>query len=43
MASWNLDYVVGSMVTILIWTAAIFAVPAVIGVIWWIHHETNKP
>lgn len=36
IASWTLDYVVGSMVTILIWTAAIFAIPAVIGVIWWL-------
>jgi hypothetical protein len=43
MATWNLDYVLGSMLTILIWTAAIFAIPAVIGIIWWIRHEMNKP
>ncbi len=42
IASWNLDYVVGSMVTILVWTAAIFAIPAVIGLIWWIRHD-RKP
>ncbi len=42
IASWNVDYVVGSMVTILIWIAAIFAIPAVIGLVWWIHHDTNK-
>jgi hypothetical protein len=42
IASWKLDYVVGSMITILIWIAAIFAVPAIIGVVWWISHETNK-
>ncbi len=42
IASWKVDYVVGSMVTILIWIAAIFAIPAVIGLIWWIHSETNK-
>ena len=42
IASWSLDYVVGSMITILIWTAAIFAIPATIGLVWWIHHETNK-
>ncbi len=39
IASWNLDYVVGSMITILIWTVAIFAIPAIIGVIWWIRHK----
>ena len=42
IASWTLDYVVGSMVTILIWTAAIFAIPAAIGLIWWISHGRNK-
>lgn len=36
IASWNLDYVVGSMVTILLWTVAIFAVPAVIVAVWWL-------
>jgi hypothetical protein len=39
IASWNLDYVVGSMVTILIRAAAILAVPAVIGVIWWLSRK----
>jgi len=43
IASWNLDYVVGSMITILLWTVAIFAFPAIIGLVWWIHHETKKP
>jgi len=42
ISSWTLDYVVGSMITILIWTVAIFAIPATIGVIWWIRHEMNK-
>jgi hypothetical protein len=42
ISTWTLDYVVGSMVTILIWIAAIFAIPAIIGVIWWIRHETDK-
>jgi hypothetical protein len=39
IASWTLDYVVGSMVTILLWIVAIFAIPAVIGVIWWLRHK----
>jgi len=42
IASWSLDYVVGSMVTILIWIAAIFAIPAIVGIVWWIRHE-KKP
>jgi hypothetical protein len=42
ISTYNLDYVVGSMVTILLWIAAIFAIPAIIGIIWWIHHEMNK-
>ena len=43
IASWSLDYVVGSMITVLIWTAAIFAIPAIVGIVWWIRHETKKP
>ena len=42
IASWKLDYVVGSMFTILLWIVAIAAIPAIIGLIWWIHHEMNK-
>jgi hypothetical protein len=36
IASFTLDYVVGSMVTILVWTAVIFAIPATVAFIWWI-------
>ncbi len=39
IASWNIDYVVGSMVTILIRIAAILAIPAVIVFIWWIRRR----
>ena len=42
ISAYSLDYVVGSMVTILLWIVAIFAIPAIIGLIWWIHHETTK-
>ena len=42
IAGYSLDYVVGSMVTILIWIAAIFAIPAAIGLVWWISRETKK-
>lgn len=39
IAGYSLDYVVGSMVTILIWIAVIFAIPATIGLIWWISRK----
>ena len=42
ISTWTLDYVVGSMITILIWIAAIFAIPAAIGLAWWISHEMTK-
>lgn len=42
ISTWTLDYVVSSMITILVWIVAIFAIPAAIGVIWWIRHEMNK-
>ncbi|MCW4017576.1 MAG: hypothetical protein NWF00_02650 [Candidatus Bathyarchaeota archaeon] len=43
ISSWTVNYVIGSMITILIWSAIIFGIPAAIGVIWWIHHETKIP
>lgn len=42
IASWTLDYVVGSMIAILIWTVIIFGIPIAIGIVWWIRHEMNK-
>jgi hypothetical protein len=42
VATWTLDYVISSMITILVWAAIIFGIPAVIGVIWWITHEMKK-
>ena len=38
IATWTLDYVVYSMLTILIWVLIIFGIPAAIGIIWWIRH-----
>jgi hypothetical protein len=43
ISGWTLDYVVGSMVTILFWIIAIFAIPAVIALVWWINREMKKP
>jgi hypothetical protein len=42
ISSYTLDYAIGSMVTILIWMVAIFAIPAIIGIVWWVRHETKK-
>jgi hypothetical protein len=42
ISTWKLDYVVGSMVTILMWIAAIAAIPAIIGLILWLSFGRNK-
>jgi hypothetical protein len=42
ISTYTLDYVVGSMVTILIWIAVIFAIPATIGLILWLSFGRNK-
>ena len=42
IATWTLDYVVGSMITILIWATVIFGIPLAIGFVWWISREMNK-
>ncbi len=43
IASFSLNYVVGSMITILIWIAVIFGIPAAIAATWWIRREMKKP
>ena len=43
ISTYTLDYVVGSMVTILVWIAVIFGIPAIIGLIWWLSHGIKKP
>ena len=35
IASWTLDYVVGSVFTILVWGAVLIGIPATVGMIWW--------
>ena len=42
IAFWTLDYVVDSIVTILLWSAIIFGIPAIIIAIIWINHEIKK-
>src|SRR5271157_2559422 len=43
LATFTVNYVVGSMITILVWVAAIFGIPATIVAIWWIRHEMKRP
>jgi hypothetical protein len=43
ISTYTLNYVVGSIFTILIWLVAIAAIPAIISLIWWIRHEMNNP
>ena len=42
ISTYTLDYIAGSMITILAWAAAIFGIPATIALIWWLHREINK-
>jgi len=41
-ATWTFDYLVNSMLTVLIWMLIIFGIPIVLGLIWWINHEMKK-
>jgi len=44
ISTYTLNYVVGSMFAIFVWIVTISAIPATIGIIWWIRHEmNNKP
>ena len=43
ISAYTLNYVVGSMITILEWVAVIFCIPIAIGVTWWVRHELKKP
>jgi hypothetical protein len=42
IASWTLDYVVNSMITILVWAAVIFGIPAIIIGLIWLSREIKK-
>lgn len=43
IATFTLDYVVGSAILILVLAAIIFGVPAAIALTWWLSRETKKP
>ncbi len=42
IASWSIDYVVGSMVTILLWIVTIFVIPSIVVFVWWLTRGKNK-
>jgi len=42
IGTWTFNYVVYSMLTILIWVVVIFGIPAAIALVWWINHEMRK-
>ena len=42
IATWTLDYVVDSMISMLVWMVVIFGIPITIGIIWWLRREMNK-
>jgi hypothetical protein len=42
ISTYTLDYVVGSIITILIWVAVIIGIPLAIGAIWWLTRELKK-
>ena len=43
VATWTLDYVVGSVITILVWVAVILGIPALVATTWWIRRELRAP
>lgn len=43
IATWTLDYVVNSMIIILMSCLVIFGIPLAIGAAWWIRREMRKP
>ena len=42
ISSYTLNYVVNSIITILIWIAIIIGIPLTIGAIWWLHREITR-
>ena len=41
-ATWKLDYLVYSCLSVLVWILIIFGIPIALGLIWWIRHEMKK-
>ena len=43
IANFTLNYLVGSMITTLVWTVVIFGIPIAIGLTWWIRRMMRTP
>jgi hypothetical protein len=43
ISTFTLNYVVGSMITILEWVVVIFGIPAAIALAWWLNRKMRKP
>jgi hypothetical protein len=43
IGTFSLNYVVDSMVTILVWSLIIFGIPAAIALTWWLSRQMKKP
>jgi hypothetical protein len=43
ISTFTLDYVVGSLVTILVWGLIILGIPAAVALTWWMSRELRKP
>jgi hypothetical protein len=42
IATWTLDYVVYSMLSVCMWILVIFGIPIGLGIIWWLRREMKK-
>jgi hypothetical protein len=42
VATFSLNYVVGSMITIVAWAAVIFGIPATIALVWWLRRQPKS-
>ena len=42
MSAYELNYVIGSFITILVWGAVIFGIPIALGVAWWASKQIKK-
>ncbi len=43
ISAFTVNYVVGSMITILEWAAVILGIPAAIALAWWVNREMRRP
>ena len=42
-ANWTFDYLVYSYITAFVWIVIIFAIPAAIGLVWWLGYGRRRP